>query len=326
MNRLNNSLSSDAEQVEHLLNRYSGLVDRADALAFPSLRKGVLAPIETTHWSVPRRIMFRLVSPFSFLWSPPSGHNPFSVVIMAWIFGIWMVTFALWGVTLMAAIEVLRDVIANTAIPPSSSALPAALGYALFLYLMLAGFLMYWRWLEFWRDRRFFWYWRGMLTIVFIVGFVALSLIAISPAEWLQGWRDLLGHPKLLALFVLLGIFFVVPMATFLYFLFLEAILCLTWMLGTLLSFVLSLHQTYSLPVIRELTLVEIQPSAAEQPAWRLLALPASELRTLREWAATNREATDKRLLPMTVLFAGIGLFCEHRCLQPSDGSSAAIP
>ena len=173
MNRLNNSLSSDAEQVEHLLNRYSGLVDRADALAFPSLRKGVLAPIETTHWSVPRRIMFRLVSPFSFLWSPPSGHNPFSVVIMAWIFGIWMVTFALWGVTLMAAIEVLRDVIANTAIPPSSSALPAALGYALFLYLMLAGFLMYWRWLEFWRDRRFFWYWRGMLTIVFIVGFVS---------------------------------------------------------------------------------------------------------------------------------------------------------
>jgi hypothetical protein len=53
-----------------------------------------------------------------------------------------------------------------------------------------------------------------------------------------------------------------------------------------------------------------------ENTHWRLKDLNISQLRTIKEWAITNRDGTDKRLLPSAIFFALLGILSNTEAFQ----------
>jgi len=75
------------------------------------------------------------------------------------------------------------------------------------------------------------------------------------------------------------------------------------------LKLIMSAYRPFPQEMINALVLEPIPASEDIQAVWQLEDLEIAEIRLLREWAEANREATEKRLLPTTILFAALGLF-----------------
>jgi len=167
----------------------------------------------------------------------------------------------------------------------------------------------YWRWIEFFRDRRYPAYWRLILTLLF-------AAMVISFPNWgLDAeWRNLFSSRVLqdyrgLRQFVLISVRFLIPLGTFYYMLAVDTVVFGTWLLRVIFEYLRSAHSPLPKDLIRELALEPIPSSRGERKGWRLTELAEAELESLRKWAAANREGTDKRLLPTAVLFGVLATF-----------------
>jgi len=98
---------------------------------------------------------------------------------------------------------------------------------------------------------------------------------------------------------------FVIPMVTFFSFLLLHVIVTIVLFFDNIAS----AHTAFPKDKIQQLAIDEIQESDKKRAGWRLIDLDKSELETLKDWAAENREGSDKRLLPTAMILAFVALF-----------------
>ena len=292
-----------AAHVDEILEHFSALVEQAQELAFPPLRKGVAAPPDMTGWSRFRRIAFAVSSPFFTTFTGESAPRS-GVILLAWLtVCVYWLGFA----------DLFVDHIFG-ALPPATSQSESAIWVRVGAWLMLAviavlPFAAYWRWVEFVRDLRYPGYWRLILTVLFITIVCSSPYWAID-AEYCTQFPSHLLHDRAdLVLFIFTYVLFLIPAGTFLYMFAIDTLLLSAWLLWVTGKYLRSAHSPFPRELVRKLVLEPIPGCGTGREDWMLIDLEEKELRLLHEWAAANRAATDKRLLPTVILFGILGAF-----------------
>ena len=289
------------EQGDELLSRLAALVKYAQKLAFPQLRKGASAPPDQTGWSRFRRIIYALASPL------PSTITKNRVFFFWTSLVGWLSCSYFWVGIAQALIEYIFGVPSSPA--NSEPPLGMQIAAAVFLVLILCwALLAYWRWIEFFRDRRYPITWRVILSLAF-VGFTLSSPYWLLDSEYRHLFPAVLQEGSNLMLFLVSYLFFLIPTFTLCYMLTIDLLVMGGWLLRALIEYLQSAHDPFPKELVRRLALEPIPIDQDIDETWRLVDLSEAELTALHRWSASNRESTDKRLLPTAVLFGIMGLF-----------------
>ena len=295
-------------QVDALINRFSALVEYAQTLVFPPLRKGITAPPDMTGWSRWRRIAFVISSPLSALWSSEAQGNGIVVSIFC-----WSVAPLYWWI---GANTLLDDIFSASqpSVPRTeTSILIEAISTALLILTFAMIPVAYWRWVEFFRDRRYPIRWRLVLAVGFVTLAISFPYWGLLPEYRAKFPALLLGDHRRLIVFTRVYALLLLPLGTSLYMSALDIGIMVGWLCTALVHYLLSAHDPLPKTHIRKLALEPIPPGEDNGQEWRLTELSPVELEMLRRWAAANREGSDKRLLPTAVLFGVLAIFANTR-------------
>ena len=294
-------------RVDELLDRFSALVERAQSLAFPPLRKGVTAPPDTSGWSKWRRWAFVVSSPLLTTTTPSeTGLAPMCILLLL------LVVSQYW----LAVANVLVEHAFGASVDRASRSTPGTWDLVLFWGLLVIGGILtiasYWRWVEFLRDRRYSIRWRLILTLLFLT-LVILCPYWLLKSQYTSQFPGYLLQDRAALVNVALAYFaFFIPCCTFCYMLLIDLLIFSGCLCFKLLVYALSAHDPFPNRDIRTLTLEPIEDEKTGEQ-WSLIELPPQDLRCLSRWAAANREGTEKRLLPTVVLSAIVALFVGTR-------------
>lgn len=298
-----------ATRVDALLDRFSALVEHAQALAFPPLRKGVTAPPDMTGWSRLRRIAFTISSPWPTTFT--MGSNYADVMLT-----VWGLVSLYWYLAADMLFDRIFGTLTLPAYKPDQPIWVEIVAYVILAVVMALIPSAYWCWIEFFRDQRYSRSCRVILTIVF-VGIVISSPYWLLAPEYRAQFPDLLlGDLYLTFLFVVTYLLFVIPQGTFYYRVAIDVLVLSVRLLWGMREYLRSIYSPLPKELVRKLALEPIPISGNGGKTWRLAELTRGELKSLRKWAATNREGTDKRLLPTAILFGALGVFANTRAFS----------
>jgi len=299
-----------------LLDRFSALVEHAQTIAFPPLRKGVTAPPDMTDWSKLRRIAFTISSP----WPTTLTETNFADVMLV----VWVVVSLYWYVVATVFFHHIFGTLPPTAPKSEQPIWVEIIVYAILALTVALIPAAYWCWREFFRDQRYPRSWRVILTLIF-VGIVVSSPYWLLAPEHQARFPDLLlGDLHLMFLFVVAYLLFVIPQGTFYYRLAMDVLVLSARLLWGVREYLRSTHSPFPKELVRKLALEPVPIDGNEGKKWRLVELTKEELKSLRRWAAANREGTDKRLLPTALLFGVLGVFADTQTFSDAIDSVLA--
>jgi len=293
--------SACAARIDALLDRFSALLKHVQTLAFPSLRKGVTAPPDMTGWSKLRRIAFTISSPLPTTFTPGAFWPP--VVSM-----VWVTVSLYWIHSAVALLNHIFDISPPTTSQPEQAILLEIIVWVILTIMAALILAAYWRWLEFFRDQRYSAVWRVILAIVFMLcnfGFLWWLDQEYSAQFSVHLWHDRAD----LRSFVITYVCLVIPAATFYYMFAIGTIVWGARLLWAIPKYLRSAHDPFPRELIRKIALEPIPMGNGSDEPWKLVSLRTEDLELLRGWAAANREATDKRLLPTAILFGVLAIF-----------------
>lgn len=292
--------------INALLDFYENLTKQAQKLAFPSLRKGASAPPDMSGWSRLRRVAFAISTPL-----PTTlrvADPTIAQISRIAIFLVWFALLCLWTIMLHFYVQDLLGNMPASTLQAEETALYQLLVYALLLATVFSTFPAYWRWIEFYRDRRYSVIWKVILSFGFVALLITFSLIIVRELYVNDSLSRLLTIGGLIGFFRI-HILLVIPMLTLLYWLLVDMAIWVTWLLQVALEYWISAHNPFPKKTIRELALKPIGAGRPQAQKWQLVQLDEAKLEMLKAWATANREGTDKRLLPTALFFAVLGLF-----------------
>ncbi len=300
--------SSYAAHIDALLDRFEALIEHVQKLAFPPLRKGVTAPPDMTNWSRLRRIAFKISSPLPTTFK----LEPFDISFI--ILGVWWGVSVFWGICADASLQVLKSS------PPTGSQSEQTtiwVKFAVYLVVVLVVALIpaaYWRWVEFFRDRRYAGYWRLILTLLFVI--IILASFWESGQDYSLRFQSRFLENRVSLIFLAITyVLFLIPTGTFYYMLVIDTAVFGGSLLWAIFNYLISTHIPFPKKFIREIVLKPI-PSSEDKEEWRLTELTKAELESLHRWAEANREGTEKRLLPTLVLFGILAVFANTQAFN----------
>jgi hypothetical protein len=148
------------------------------------------------------------------------------------------------------------------------------------------------------------WGYVGLLAIFLISPFWPgasnwFDLFSTAPAAAWQHWAALFETSPFLLFMVF--IWFIIPAYTQIYATLVELIVLLVWSIWLIIDALRFFHTPMPIQTIKELARREIPGRSG---TWRLRDLSLADITLLREWAADNRESTDKRLIPSILLIS----------------------
>jgi hypothetical protein len=304
--------SSYTAPVDALLDRFDALMKHVQQLVFPPWRKGVTTPPDMTHWSRLRRIAFKISSPLLTTFKMESFQISFTI-LSAWVVATWV-----WVIIADSAVQVLKSPL-TTVSKPEQTATRVELAVLVVAAVLAFGLIpaAYWRWIEFFRDRRYTGYWRLIrliLTLLFIAS-ILVSFWGLSQDYGLQFHSRSLENRAGLILLAITYVLFLIPAGTFYYMLVIDTAVFGGSLLWAIFNYLISTHIPFPKKFIREIVLKPI-PSSEDKEEWRLTELTKAELESLHRWAEANREGTDKRLLPTLVLFGILAVFANTQAFN----------
>lgn len=192
------------------------------------------------------------------------------------------------------------------AVPATPADLSATITFCLLLGLQVLLIIFgFWRGIYlFIRRNNYTWWYRFiiLLGLIGVLGYVISWPVSLgfnkSIAIW-QLWRAYqLNWDK-----ALIAVVFLIPSVTFYYMNIIDLVVWLLWLMPQILRTIGYFYDPFPKELLERLALKEIM--GAEDKSWRLTNLSRTELETLKKLAMTNREGTDKRLVP-TVIILGI--------------------
>jgi hypothetical protein len=283
--------------VDRLIERFSALTEQARALVFPKAQNEP----DKSRWSRARRFLHRLSSPF------PIEFDG-SLVGFAVYFG-WMFAFASWVACYLVFLSLALD---TPPLPPGSQSDSGPVQQIVTGVLAaVAGIIFipaaYWRWIEFFRDRRFSKWLRVLLTVAFGLA-LSFHHYLFDTVERTRYVSFVYAH---VGLFIFVYALVLIPALTYAYMLALYAMLRGLRLTRTSLKYLASIHHPMPIKILRKLILEPIPSGQKAESVWRLIDLSDEELKAIRSWSEANREGTDKRLLPTAVVFGVLGIFAD---------------
>jgi len=299
-----------AVHVDALLGCFSTLVEHAQTLAFPPLRKGVTAPPDMTGWSKIRQIAFTISSPL------PTTFTAETIDRSLLVLFVWLIISMYWGFAADIVIGHIFGVPQPISPKPEEPLWVEIVAWPLLVLTVILIPMAYWRWIEFFRDRRYPGIWRLILTIGFVGIVISSPYWLLDPEYRVQFPALLLEEQRSLILLITTYLLFVIPTGTSYYTLAIDTLVLSLRLLGVTLKYLQSAHNPLPKELIRKLALEPIPVAESKGKEWRLIELTKAELETLRRWATANREGTDKRLIPTAVLFGVLSVFANTRAFS----------
>jgi len=311
--KINDSISLEIEtsneiQFHLLLLRFSSLIKYVRLLILPSWRKGISKAQKMSEWSKLRKILYTISSP-SFASHIDEWHFYDLLIFFCWIFSsiFW------YGIAQYATRKLLGLPIEET----SNGTLPILLySFGLFI-LIIASILILasiWRWVEFFRDNRY----HTIFKVLIPLGFLTiLGVGAIYAPFWLlpstvqESYSQFANINIWVVPYLSVYIFTIFPFITFYLFLLIEMIILSLHMLWGGYYYLRVVNNPNISPHIETLILhpIKVIDNNKNLIEWNMLSISQKEIETILEWSRANREGTDKRLLPLAIFIAGIGLF-----------------
>lgn len=168
----------------------------------------------------------------------------------------------------------------------------------------------YWFWIWFFRretDRS----WKEALLFLFLIFTVCFVLIELGIVDNPTAMRSTFSEYSEAGRWVALGIFVLViliPYCSFIFWLILRSLHLVSW---AVLSFFTYLA-TFAMPIAHErvmkFTFEHYMEEDNPNNRWRIADIEANDLETIQSWAHNRTEATNHRLLYITIVVALVGL------------------
>jgi hypothetical protein len=284
------------ENIEYITTLFSSLVSHAETLAFPDYRKGILAPQDMVNWGWLRKRIYEVAHPFSLdrMMKPSLRDIGIFLVwvylaLIGWPIGLDLTSVGFYGQ--LSNFQVL-DIFKHFYLP-----------YGILSTVALIPVAYYW-WYEVFSDRRYQKPVRIILVLTFLAGLGDFAWQAATRIPNVQiTWA---GMDKLFVL--LIYPLLVIPTVTFIVALLLNFVLLFIFLLLALFGGISSMHDPLPLNRVKMLATKEISTTEPNKPSWRLANLQKSEIITLQNWAKENRDATEKRTLPFSIVLGILGV------------------
>lgn len=281
-------LEMSEAKSQDLIDKFSALVKHTEELAFPNYRTGILSQPDMSSWGKVRTFFYKTTHSGLLI-----DSNHFWEIL---VYGLWslasLTSLALGILFIDQKYYSLPNAKTNLLVNNSW-----VIGIAVTATILVIPVIIYWGY-EVYTDKRYSINWRISIT-----AFFALMIVWISQNISLHAQLgDWLNRDSGLALsyFVFIG-----PALAYLTALWLDLFLSFFYLLRVTLGGVNSLHDPLPINKINELLLKDI-PTNKEGVAWHLLNLSKDEVQIIHKWAIANREATEKRIIPITI---GLSLF-----------------
>ena len=292
------SLESGIMDITFIVNRYTTLVDHVDTRVFPSADNPPFIEVnDTSRWPKWLSFLYRFTMPFPMFSMSNPSLTPMAVTVF------WMLMFAGWAAWSTFLFETLFGSPENTSEIP---ALPwyAYINIAIYILSALLGTSAYIQAFAFLINRKNSWKIRFLWLATFILIFVYLMI-------WLQQtypgtFPSALENPGMRTNFTVTVIFFTLPSVIFSALIVSVVIRSVPWMLKFIFDYFLAGNNPNTYLNVSK---VIIEPVGQGEKQWMMLDLSSKELRTIREWARDNLDATDKRLVPTFWILTLLGLF-----------------
>jgi hypothetical protein len=172
-----------------------------------------------------------------------------------------------------------------------------AIAIAIVATILVIPIVLYW-WYEVYTDKRY-----SVPVKISIPVFFLILLFWISQNIKLNtGFVDWFNPNSGLALAYFL---FMGPAIAYIMAILIDLFASFYYLLRVVFGGINSLHEPLPVNKIGDLLSKDI-PTNEEGKTWRILKLSENEIQTMSKWAVANREATEKRIIPITV---GLSLF-----------------
>lgn len=301
------------EHAQALFKCFESLTAYTRQQLFASARRATPQPLPAK-W--PQQVLKFLLRSPELDYEAGSEWIPFALMFWPIIVMQWGNTA--WQILGLSPLAVSRPTTTATTTASLWLALPVIVFVLLLLLAALAAiFSSYWGWVDFWRDCRYSPNYRvgyTLLCTVFVIGLTIGGLPPLMPQALRDNlWQDRAVTIKVVSVYLLL----LVPAITVTYRLTVGFVLWFVkGVLVGLLRYIVGMHHPLPARILHKLSLEPIPLNTTPddklpEPTWQLADLSPEDLEFLREWAQANREATEKRLLPTTVLFGAVGLFAD---------------
>jgi hypothetical protein len=266
--------------IQVIIDQFSSLVTQAEKVIFPVSRDGVFAPRGKANWSSIRRIIYELACPYTFLDEKWGG----------WQIAILIV----WLILSISCLSLTQRIALNQKIASDWSHI------VLLVFIVLFSSFSYGSWIEFFIDPRYKFTIKLLVLFLFLPFLFSLESYPVSNSGPVI--VSLIRTPRLFA-----GL--IIPVFSFFYMIFVHIVILGFWIYEVMLKWIVAFHKPLPFQYLRNLIQQEIPPNGAQLSAWKITELDQANLSTIRKWAIANRDATEKRTIPVLVIFAVLGFF-----------------
>jgi hypothetical protein len=163
-----------------------------------------------------------------------------------------------------------------------------------------------WGW-ETIRAQKYPW-WVKVLILAFIfwiINSITVTPLTGEPIQHIWNWNVIRADP--LMAIIALGML-IIPASMYLAAVILDLMLFVLFLIRTLFGGIASVHDPRPIEIVLKLANEEIPAKKPSAPSWKLSKLHRDEIVTLRQWAEANREGSEKRTIPASIIAALVGV------------------
>lgn len=282
------------QKVKSMAEHFSSLVAQAEKIAFPNYRSGILAQQDTTGWNKLRKFIYQVGHPFHI--DAKMSLGGVFLIFVAFTLGFygWPIGLDLLYVTLSGKFGLFQisDIYKGFFLP-----------YGVISAIILIPVSYHW-WLEIITEQRYSRRVKFLLFVIYLAIFADFNRQAIAKIPpLLFSWHAVEGK-LLVGLYLLL----IIPATTFMLAILVDSFLLVLYIGRTIFGGVDSMHNPLPIKQVESLVFIDIPSITNDGETWNLLKLTKSEVRSLLEWAQANRDATEKRTIPFSIVLGIIGV------------------
>lgn len=287
-----------AQKAKIISEKFADLSEYAEKLAFPDYRKGIFESKKLEGYRPISKFIFNVSYPFSM------NETPSLVFFVG-----WSILYVLELLAVMLGIIYLYPSRLGFGqfFPPTDTSVVIFIVISILLVGLPVSIVSYtWGW-ETIRAQKYPW-WVKVLILAFIfwiINSISVTPLTGEPIRHILDWSVIRSEP--LIAIIALGML-LIPASMYLAAIVLDSILFVLFIIRTLFGGIASVHDPRPIEMVLKLANEEIPANKSGAPIWKLSQLHKDEIVTLGQWAEANREGSEKRTIPASIIAALVGV------------------
>jgi hypothetical protein len=287
-----------AQKAKIIAEKFVALSEYAEKLAFPDYRRGIFESKKLDGYRPISKFIFNVSYPFSM------NETPSLVIFIGWSILYFLELIAV----ILGIIYLYPSRLGfGQFFPPTATPVIVIIVFSVLLIGLPVSIVSYtWGW-ETIRAQKYPWWVKVLILalIFWIINSISLTPLTGEPIQHVWDW-DVIKTEPIMAI-IALGML-VIPASMYLAAIVLDSILFVLFLIRTLFGGIASVHDPRPIEMVLKLANEEIPASKSGAPSWKLSQLHRDEIITLRQWAEANREGSEKRTIPASIIAALVGV------------------